>query len=203
MKKMMIFAVMAVACLTANAQTARHSAGSFTIQPMLGLSTGSLRGEEKTSRGYVEYENDGIRAGLTVGAEAEYYTRTDWFTLSAGAMYTQQGWVFDGSDGYTVKMDYINVPVLANFYVLKGFALKVGLQPGFLVNAKNGSADVMDKCNSFNLSLPVGLSYEFKNGITLDLRGAVAVTNLSKNSDRISWYSDCGMLTIGYKFSLK
>ena len=199
----MMIAVMAVACLTANAQTARHSAGSFTLQPMLGLATGSLRGEENTGRGMVEYENDGIRAGLTVGAEAEYYTRTDWFSLSAGVMYTQQGWKFDGSDGYTVKMDYINIPVMTNFYVLRGFALKIGLQPGFLVNAKNGSIDVKDNCNSFNLSLPVGLSYEFKNGITLDIRGAAAMTNLSKNSNRIKWYSDCGVLTIGYKFSLK
>lgn len=203
MKKIMMIAVMAVACLTANAQNARHSAGSFTIQPMLGLSTGSLRGEYKTSNGTVKYDNDDVRAGLTIGAEAEYYTRTHWFTLSAGAMYTQQGWEINGSNGYTAKMDYINIPVLANFYVAKGFALKIGLQPGFLVNAKSGSIDVMDECNTFNLSLPVGLSYEFKNGITLDLRGAAAMTKLNKGSDDMKWYSDCGMLTIGYKFSLK
>lgn len=98
------------------------------------------------------------------------------------------------------KVDIINIPVLANFYVAKGFALKIGLQPGFVVSADKG---VKDDCNTFNLALPVGLSYEFKNGITLDLRGAAAITKLNKNGNNVKWYNDGGMLTIGYKFELK
>jgi hypothetical protein len=92
-----------------------------------------------------------------------------------------------------------------NFYVAKGFALKIGLQPGFLVNAKAESVDNKDAFESFNLSMPIGLSYEFKNGITLDLRGAASLTNMNKNDANgdIKWYGDAGMLTIGYKFSLK
>lgn len=200
MKKLMMIVVMAVACLTANAQNSRHSAGSFTLQPMLGLSTGTLRGEYRTNGGTVRYDNDDPRVGLTIGAEAEYYTSTHWLTISAAAMYTQQGWEIKGQS--TTKLDYINIPVLVNFYVAKGFALKIGLQPGFLVSAKSGSTSVKDDYNSFNLSLPIGLSYEFKNGITLDLRGAAAMTKVNERSDDFKWYSDCGMLTIGYKFSL-
>ena len=45
MKKLMMIAVMAVCCLTANAQKARHNAGKITIQPMIGLSNGTIRGE--------------------------------------------------------------------------------------------------------------------------------------------------------------
>jgi hypothetical protein len=33
-------------------------------------------------------------------------------------------------------MDYINMAVLLNFYVVKGLALKTGIQPGFEVNDK-------------------------------------------------------------------
>ena len=203
MKKLMMIAVMAVACLTANAQNARHEGGSITIQPMVGLSTGTFRGEYTVNgtNGTVTPDNDGYRTGLVIGAEGEYYLSNGWLSLSAAALYQQQGWKFKNYD--TAKLDYINIPVLANFYVAKGFALKIGLQPGFLVSAKEGSADVKDYCNSFNLSLPVGLSYEFANGITLDLRGAASMTKLNKNGDNISWYSDGGMLTIGYKFELK
>ena len=201
MKKMMMIAVMAVMCLTANAQKMRHGAGKITIQPMIGFSVGTLRGEEEVNGGTVKYENDKARVGLAIGAEGEYYFSNGWFSLSAAALYMQQGWEFKG--GETYKVDFINIPVLANFYVAKGFALKVGLQPGFLVNAKVGSTDYKDACNTFNLSLPVGLSYEFANGITLDLRGAASMTNLFKESGNTKWYADGGMLTIGYKFELK
>jgi len=204
MKKFMMIAVMAVCCLTANAQKARHDAGSFTIQPMIGLSTGNLRGEYKSEGKTVKYEDDEYRTGLAIGAEAEYYTKKNWLTISAGLMYQQQGWKDKvAGETITAKVDFINIPILANFYVAKGFALKIGLQPGFLVNAKKGDVDYKSDCNSFNLALPVGLSYEFKNGITLDLRGAASLTKLNKNGDDIKWYSDGGMLTIGYKFELK
>ena len=87
MKKFFLMAVMAVACLTANAQNARHSEGSFTLQPMIGIAAGTLSGT------YSDFEisSKDPRAGLTIGAEAEYYTKTPWLSVSAALMYTQQG----------------------------------------------------------------------------------------------------------------
>ena len=163
---------------------------------MIGIAAGTLSGT------YSDFEisSKDPRAGLTIGAEAEYYTKTPWLSVSAALMYTQQGWETKvNGKTYTQKLDYINIPVLANFYVAKGFALKIGLQPGFLV-----SADDKSSFESFNLSMPIGLSYEFKNGITLDLRGTPGLTAVNKNSTS-DWKlrSDCSTLTIGYKFSLK
>ena len=197
MKKLMMIAVMAVCCLTANAQKMRHDAGSITIQPMIGLSTGTWRGE---TSGTTSTSNE-ARVGLAIGAEAEYYTSTEWLSISAGLLYQQQGWKFkDDSKSYNI--DYINIPVLANFYVAKGFALKIGLQPGFKVNASYDGHS-LEKVKSFNFAIPVGLSYEFNNGITLDLRGAASLTRVDDFNDDNKWYTDGGMLTIGYKFELK
>ena len=199
MKKFFMMAVMAVACLTASAQNARHDAGSFTIQPMIGIAAGTLSGTYSD----FNFDSKDPRAGLTVGAEAEYYTSTHWLSLSAGVMYTQQGWKYKNLTGGSdyMKLDFINIPVLVNFYVAKGFALKIGLQPGFRVSAKDAGNDVKDSFESFNLSLPIGLSYEFKNGITLDLRGTPALTSINKNSNSdFKLRSDCSTLTIGYKF---
>ena len=198
MKKFFMIAVMAVVCMTASAQKMRHGAGQITVQPMIGFSSGYLRGEEETANGTVKFENNEARTGLVIGAEGEYYTTTPWLSVSAALLYQQQGWKFKGENDH--KVDFINIPVLANFYVAKGFALKIGLQPGFVVSADKG---IKDDCNTFNLALPVGLSYEFKNGITLDLRGAAAITKLNKDGDKVKWYNDGGMLTIGYKFELK
>lgn len=193
MKKMMMIAVMAVMCLTANAQKMRHNAGKITIQPMIGFSVGTFRGEYSSAT----ISGNKARVGLAIGAEAEYYTTTDWLSLSAGVKYEQLGW--EWKDASTVKLDYIDIPLMANFYVAKGFALKIGLQPGFLVNDNaNG------ECKSFNFSIPVGLSYEFKNGITLDLRGGYSLTRVDKfDNDDFKYYTDGGSLTIGYKFELK
>ena len=203
MKKFFLMAVMAVACMTTNAQNSRHSEGSITLQPMIGISSGNLRGEYKGTNGTIKYDDDDYRTGLAIGAEAEYYTSTHWLSVSAGLMYQQQGW--KEKNVPTAKTDYINIPILVNFYVAKGFALKIGLQPGFLVNADQDGVDFKNQCNTFNLAMPLGLSYTFKNGITLDLRGAASLTNMNKNDANgdIKWYGDAGMLTIGYKFSLK
>ncbi len=193
MKKMMMIAVMAVMCLTANAQKMRHGAGQITIQPMIGFSVGTFRGEYTSGT----ITGNEARVGLAIGAEAEYYTTTDWLSLSAALKYEQLGWEWKNAN--TVKLDYIDIPLMANFYVAKGFALKVGLQPGFLVNDNaNG------ECKSFNFSIPVGLSYEFKNGITLDLRGGYSLTRVDKfDGNDLKYYTDGGSLTIGYKFELK
>ena len=193
MKKMMMIAVMAVMCLTANAQKMRHGAGQITIQPMVGFSVGTFRGEYTSGT----ITGNEARVGLAIGAEAEYYTTTDWLSLSAAVKYEQLGWEWKNAN--TVKLDYIDIPLMANFYVAKGFALKIGLQPGFLVNDNaNG------ECKSFNFSIPVGLSYEFKNGITLDLRGGYSLTRVDKfDGNDLKYYTDGGSLTIGYKFELK
>ena len=193
MKKILMIAVMAVCCLTANAQKMRHGAGQITIQPMIGFSVGTFRGEYTSAT----ITGNEARVGLAIGAEAEYYTTTDWLSLSAALKYEQLGWEWKNAS--TVKLDYIDIPLMANFYVAKGFALKIGLQPGFLVNDNaNG------ECKSFNFSIPVGLSYEFKNGITLDLRGGYSLTRVDKfDNDDFKYYTDGGSLTIGYKFELK
>jgi len=196
MKKILMIAVMAVCCLTASAQKMRHSAGQITIQPLIGFSVGTFRGEYTTGT----VTGNEARVGLSIGAEAEYYTSTDWLSLSAALKYEQLGWEWKGAK--TVKLDYINIPVMANFYVAKGFALKVGLQPGFKVNASYDGND-LNKIKSFNLAIPLGLSYEFKNGITLDLRGGYSLTRVDDFDDNDKWYTDGGSLTIGYKFELK
>ena len=196
-----MIAVMAVCCLTANAQKMRHDAGSFTIQPMIGLSIGTWRGERETNGISTTSTSNEARVGFTIGAEAEYYTSTDWLSISAGLMYQQQGWKFK-EESKSTNIDYINIPVLANFYVGKGFALKIGVQPGFKVNASYDGKS-LEKVKSFNFAIPVGLSYEFNNGITLDLRGAASLTRVDDFDDDNKWYTDGGMLTIGDKFELE
>ena len=209
MKKILVMVVATIlATVSANAQNIRHDRGSFTLQPQVGLSVGSMSGKLEyivsTTQTRIDVE-DQMRAGFIGGVEAEYYI-LDWLSASAGVNYTMQGWRMKekiSDDKFNMNLDYLNIPILANFYVGKGFALKAGVQPGILLNAKMDGVDVKDGLKSSNFSIAYGLSYEFKNGITLDWRGAIGLTTLNKVSDERNKYrSNCATLTVGYKFSL-
>ena len=191
MKKLILMAVMALATVSSFAQQA---VGTFTIQPKIGLNLANLTNGDAD-----------IRAGVAAGVEFEYQV-SDIFSLSAGALYSMQGCknTIEGVD-VTTKLDYINVPILANVYVVKGLAVKLGLQPGFNVSHKlsvakgstSGSTDIPG-VKSVDLSIPVGLSYEYSNFV-FDARYNFGVTKVADDADS---KNSVFQFTLGYKFAL-
>jgi opacity protein-like surface antigen len=61
-----------------------------------------------------------------------------------------------------------------------------------------------DECKKFDLSVPIGVSYQFKVPVTLDLRYNLGVSKVNKES--VSGVDDSKnnviSLTVGYKFAL-
>ena len=108
------------------------------------------------------------------------------------------------NNGTTAKLDYINVPILANVYVAKGLAVKLGIQPGFNVNSKlSGSEGSFSYSSSFDaktidFSIPVGISYEYNNFV-VDGRYNFGVTKIIDGSDS---KNSVFQITLGYKFEL-
>ena len=195
MKKLMMIAVMAIFAMTASAQNTNREVGAFTLQPKVGLTIGSFSGEYITVGGKVDTKK---RVGFTAGLEGEIYA-TNWLGIALGLNYAQQGWKFGD---VKCKYDYLNVPLVADFYVARGLALKTGVQLGFLMNAKWDDLNVKDDCNKTNFSIPIGISYEFSN-VVLDLRYNVALSKVNKNAtDNYKYRSDLVQFTIGYKFEL-
>ena len=129
----------------------------------------------------------------------------DRFSLDFGINYSQQGAELDKTD-VKYNMDYITVPIVANFYVLKGFALKAGIQPGYNVSSKMKSggkeADFGDSVKKFDFSIPLGLSYEFHNFV-IDARYAFGFTKMF-DTKKINLDSKnlTFQLTLGYKIPL-
>ena len=173
---------------------AQHSVGSFTLQPKVGLNIATL----------TDIDNSKSRVDFAGGLEAEYQA-TDIFSLSAGLIYSRQGFKMDDTKiaGFTVKGDswspsYLNIPVLANVYVVKGLAVKFGVQPGFMVDKD----DAGDAVKTFDFSIPVGLSYEFPTvPVVLDARYNWGVTKvIDAGDDRPK--NSVSQITLGYKFDL-
>lgn len=200
MKKLFL---MAAVMFTSVASYAQHAVGSFTLQPKVGINIADL----------TKADDSKVRVGLAAGAEFEYQA-TDMLGISFGALYSMQGAKADGSDA-AIKLDYINIPILANVYVAKGFAVKLGIQPGFKVNSSmsakaNGvsaSAD-MDGVKSFDFSIPVGVSYEFNNFV-LDGRYNFGVTKWAddikvagQTLGEVDSKHSVFQITLGYKFDL-
>ncbi len=204
MKKLMTVAVMAIFALTANAQKTLRDVGTFTVQPKVGLALGAFSGAYSTG----SKTDTKMRTGFLAGVEGEYYV-ADWFSAAFGFNYAQQGWkISDDGGNSTTKLDYMNIPIVANFYVAKGLALKAGIQVGFLMNAKQASVDIKDGCKKVNFAIPVGISYEYAD-IVLDARYNIAVTKVNKDGDDwgiffldASHRSDLIQITLGYKFEL-
>lgn len=201
--KTWIFTILAL--LTSVVTVAQRREGTFTVQPKVGLNVSTLSDAQKTI------------GDACFGLEGEYMI-TNIFSLSAGVMVSNQGGKYD-KDGlrYTADLDYANIPIMANVYVLPGLALKAGVQPGFRLKAKmktdDGTYDIDEfyklvgmltpgeepKINKFDLAIPVGLSYEYEN-VVLDARynwGLLKVENIGN-----AYYNRVFEVTLGYKFEL-
>jgi len=205
MKKLMILMAILTMAVVAKAQ---HEEGDFMVQPKVGLNIATLSDADKSI------------TDLHFGIEAEYMV-ADKFSLGLGAILSNQGAKYDywdeyGQNKYTVDLDYVHVPILASYYVLPGLAVKAGVQPGFKMRAKakfdDRTIDLDElyklgsnmlgediKVSKFDLSIPVGISYEYKN-IVLDARynwGLIKVMNVGD-----AFYNRCFMLSLGYKLEL-
>lgn len=209
-----MIAALMVATLSASAQ---NEVGQFTLKPMVGLNLASM----------TKADNSKMRVGVAAGVEGEYGVAEN-FGITAGLLYSMQGVKQSGNatvnipvfgnvaftGDQTLKLDYLNIPILANYYIVKGLAVKAGVQPGFCVSKKmalkgtatnNGNRldidsneKIEDGIKAFQFAIPVGLSYEYE-GFVFDARYNIYATKAMKTTDsRHSLFT----ISLGYKFAL-
>lgn len=191
MKKILVVAALMLSSVSTFAQ---HAVGSFNLQPKVGVSIANL----------TDIKGTDPRVGVVAGVEGEYQA-SDIISVSAGVLYSMQGAKgnIGNSNDATNRLDYINVPIMANVYVVKGLAVKLGVQPGFNVSnkIKKNNLNAVDnpiKAQSVDVSIPVGLSYEYSN-FQLDARYNWGVSKALKWSDA---KNSVFQITLGYKFDL-
>jgi len=216
--------------------SAQSEPGTFSLQPKIGITTAALTNMPDLDivgldRDY-KLKKD-FFPGALIGAEAEY-RMTPLFSVAAGLNFALQGGQWkdkaigltrDGIRGIAeikdtkIELGYVNLPIVANFYVIEGLALKTGVQFGLLTYAKSKSEasvtingitesekendDIMDECNKFDFSIPVGVSYEFSNNLVLDARYIFGLTKINKEVEDFGDLKNRLLtITIGYKFDL-
>lgn len=136
------------------------------------------------------------------------------FSIQPEVMYSTQGAKFEGlGSEATLRTQYLNVPVLAKFYVAEGFNLQAGPQIGFLTGAEyqvDGAddIDVSDNMKGTDFGLLFGVGYKVAQGVTIDARYNMGLSNTLDEDANVDegigtdqeWKNGVFQVGIGYQF---
>jgi hypothetical protein len=181
MKKLFLMAAVAVfGLLYVNAQ-------EVTFGVKAGVNFASLGGDDSDGLdGLTSFHVGGV---VNIGVSEK-------FSVQPELLYSAQGASYDGGD---LKLDYLNVPVLAKFMVAEGFSIEVGPQVGFILSAKDDGEDVKDFLKSTDFSGAVGLAYEMATGLNFAARYTLGLGNIVDESGT-DLKNNVFQVSIGYIF---
>ncbi len=143
------------------------------------------------------------------------------FGLGLEALYSRQGTKTEGNTGLAgdfsndFKLDYITIPLLGKLYLGDSFNIHAGLQPGFIINAKQelesellgkSTTDLTesDAIKNFDLSIPIGIGVNTNTGFFSDLRynlGTTAVFNGENDDSDYSSKNRALQVSLGFNFN--
>lgn len=150
-------------------------------------------------------DNSKMKIGFTAGVFVDYKF-CNWFGASADVLYSAQGAKVKKNKDANMNLNYLNIPLLAKFYVVNGLHIDLGPQFGFLMSAKakldGDKVSMKNECKSFDFSVPVGVGYEFPMGLKIDARYAFGLTKVPKEIEEYdqNFKNSVVSLTVGWRF---
>ncbi|UTN06120.1 PorT family protein [Flavobacterium bizetiae] len=213
MKKSMLIIGALFLSVTVMAQTEKVKLGVKA-----GLNLSSLSFDESEL-------NSSNKTGFTAGIMVEIPLAKN-FSLQPELLYSQQGTKSSFSDSdvtnshykSTIDLNYLNIPVMLKYYVLKGLSVQAGPQIGILLKANNKyqdnflgyenheSFDLKDYATGLDTSVNFGLGYQFKDKFYTDARYNLSYSNVFKEGD-VGHFINNDMknrvfqITVGYFFN--
>ena len=192
MKKLLFAAVAVFAFGAANAQEVKFGAKAA-------LNLANLTGD---------VEDNSMKVGFQIGGLVEIGV-SEKFSVQPELVFSTQGAKFEESFGgvsydYDLNLNYLNIPVMAKYYVAEGFSLEAGPQIGFLMSAKakadGGDEDVKDSFNSTDFGLNFGAGYNVTENINLGLRYSLGLSNIVKEDGAGDVKNSNIAFAVAYKF---
>lgn len=198
MKKIVLSAIALVAvAVSANAQQVKFG-------PKAGLNISNLSGSNDLES----------RIGFHVGAVAEIVL-SDKFSIQPEVLYSTQGAKYSSTIlGTTIEgninNDYINVPIMAKYYIIEGFSVEAGPQIGFLAKSEgkmgDETTDTKDNFKSTDFGINFGLAYDLPMGLFFNARYNLGLSKVAEENIATSALgltdSKNGVIQVGvgYKF---
>lgn len=212
MKKSILIVCTLFLGMTVAAQTEKVKVG---VKAGINISSLTIDHSELSTSGKI---------GLTGGMMVEIPIAKN-FALQPELLYSEQGSKTSFSDAdvtnsvytSTIKLNYLNIPVMLKYYVAEALSIQAGPQLGILLKANNKYQDnflgyknqenfnLYKYSSGFDTALNFGLGYQFLDKFTGDFRYSFSYSNVFKDGDA-NHYVDNNMknrvfqITIGYFF---
>lgn len=195
MKRIILAAIAVMAFGFTNAQSVR-----FGVKA--GLNVSNITGYQEDVKSLT---------GFHIGGFTELKVAKK-FAIQPEVLFSTQGTTIEGFNGdsnSSIKLNYLNIPVLAKYYITDAFTVEAGPQVGFLLSAKNKGEDIHDLYKTLDFGLNLGCGYEFTDNISLGARYTFGLTNVADNSDvpadnpdlyNLSFKNSNFALALAYKF---
>ena len=125
------------------------------------------------------------------------------FAIQPELLYSGQGAKSEYDDSFgdsivtgkeKLKLDYINIPIMAKYYIMEGLSVEAGPQFGLLLSAKNEfeisdfrgdesvNVDVKDFYKTLDIAFGFGSSYRLNNGLFFSARYVIGLTDITDDS---------------------
>lgn len=161
MKKFIFLTVLVVLGMTVTIAQTDSNTTTFRWGPTAGVNFSGVSGDD--------VDNVDSRTGLRIGAVASIGI-SEVFSVQPEVVYSMRGWK-DGE--FTIKIDYVDVPILADFEVYDGLSLQGGPIIGFNISGEveaGGDTIDIDNIESVNFGFAIGAQYELPVGLFFNLR---------------------------------
>ncbi len=153
--------------------------------------------------------------GATAGVVGEYISDSFW-GLTIEALYSEHGNIYNNKSldfKVTNKDLYLDIPILFNYHVAKGFSINAGVQPSIFlkrvrsveIQGEDGGTTRMSASDAnlkkIDIAVPIGVSYRLECGVIFDARYSFGTTdcwkaNITENKYRNNTFS----ISAGYLF---
>lgn len=149
------------------------------------------------------------KTGFHLGAIVEIPI-SEKFAFQPEILYSSQGSSEeDGGIDSKLNLNYINIPLMAKYYIAQGLSLQAGPQIGFLASAKSKTEgdgveveiDADEFIKGIDFGLNFGLGYQLAAGIFFEGRynlGLSDINDIDGVSEEIK--NSVIQLSVGYKF---
>lgn len=164
------------------------------------------------------------KTGFTIGVMGEIPIAKQ-LALQPEILYSQQGaeseyfseQINNISYEGTIKLNYLNIPLMLKYFVADGLSLQAGPQIGFLLNSKNvykdnffgyensDELDLSDYTHTLDFGVNLGVGYQFQDKIYVDARYNMSLSDVfedgkSQNFINADMYNRVFQITVGYFF---
>lgn len=191
MKKLILCGILAIGTmLTAKAQEV-----SFGVKGGLNIAKLTAYGDSRAL------------AGFNIGGLVHIGLDDNW-AIQPELLYSAQGTKRSnaleiGNIPGIIKLNYVNIPVMAQYTIADGFFVEAGPQLGILASAKyrvnNHTSDIKDNMRSIDFGLGFGCGYQFDMGLGVNARYNFGLTNVFDN-DNFNHKNSVAQIGLFYQF---